>query len=51
MDIHITTMYSFYDSLILASAQRGGCRILYSEDLQNGQTVGSVTILDPFAVG
>ena len=51
MDIHMTTNYSFYDSLILAAAQRGNCRVLYSADLQAGQTVGPVTILNPFAGG
>ena len=49
IDIHTTTGYSFYDSLILAAAQRGNCRILYSEDLQAGQTVGSTTIVNPFS--
>lgn len=50
IDIHITTKYSFYDSLILAAAQRGNCRILYTEDLQAGQTMGTVTIVNPFTI-
>ena len=40
--------FSFYESLILAGAQNGGCDILYSEDLQGGQQVGSVKIVNPF---
>jgi predicted nucleic acid-binding protein len=45
------TGYSFYDSLILAGALRGGCSVLYSEDLQAGQIVGGVKIVNPFDLG
>jgi predicted nucleic acid-binding protein len=48
LDILQQTGYAFYDALILAGAQRGGAEILYSEDLQSGQQVGSVKILNPF---
>ncbi|MBF0562959.1 MAG: PIN domain-containing protein [Alphaproteobacteria bacterium] len=40
---------SIYDSLIVAAAALAGCRILYSEDMQNGQTIEAVTIRNPFA--
>lgn len=41
--------FSFYDSLILASALEAGCSFLYSEDMQNGQTIAEVlTIKNPF---
>jgi predicted nucleic acid-binding protein len=39
---------SWYDSLIVAAAQHGGCKILYSEDLQHGQQFGAVTVKNPF---
>ena len=39
---------SWYDSLIVAAAQHGGCTALYSEDLQHGQQFGSLTVRDPF---
>lgn len=42
------TRYSFYDSLIIAAAIRGGCDILYSEDLQDGQEVHGVKIINPY---
>jgi predicted nucleic acid-binding protein len=48
LEIQAETRYSFYDSLILASAIRGGCEILYSEDLQDGQQVRGVRIVNPF---
>ena len=40
--------FRFYDSLILASARQAGCRVVYSEDLQHGQTVDGVEIRNPF---
>lgn len=43
--------YSYYDSLILASAERHGCRLVISEDMQSGQVLESgVRILNPFSV-
>jgi predicted nucleic acid-binding protein len=39
---------SWYDSLIVSAAQQGGCAVLYSEDLQDGQQFGSVTVRNPF---
>ena len=40
--------YSFYDSLIIAAALEAGCNILFSEDLQHGQEIERMTILNPF---
>jgi predicted nucleic acid-binding protein len=39
----------WYDSLIVASAMEGKCDVLYSEDFQNGQQFGPLTISNPFA--
>jgi predicted nucleic acid-binding protein len=39
---------AWYDSLIIASAIEGRCDVLYSEDLQDGQQIGTVTIRNPF---
>ncbi len=39
----------WYDSLIVASAIEGQCDILYSEDFQDGQRLGGLTISNPFA--
>jgi predicted nucleic acid-binding protein len=38
-----------WDGLILAAAQKAGCETLYSEDLQDGQSYGGITVVDPFA--
>jgi predicted nucleic acid-binding protein len=44
--------YSYYDSLILASAFESGCNILYSEDMQHGQVIEKkLKIVNPFNNG
>jgi predicted nucleic acid-binding protein len=40
--------YSWYDSLIIASAISGECETLYSEDFQDGQRIANLTISNPF---
>jgi len=39
---------SYWDALILASAERSGCRWLLSEDFQDGRKYGPVQVVDPF---
>jgi predicted nucleic acid-binding protein len=41
--------YSFYDSLILASAIESGCDTVLTEDMQDGHVIGPVTIRNPFS--
>jgi len=48
LDILQKTGYSFYDSLIMAGALRGGCTILYSEDLHAGHQVDKLKVVNPF---
>jgi predicted nucleic acid-binding protein len=43
--------FQFYDSLIVAAALKVGAEILYIEDLQDGQKIGSLTIRNPFLAG
>ncbi|MFZ0633325.1 MAG: PIN domain-containing protein [Acidobacteriaceae bacterium] len=40
--------YHIYDSLVLAAAMKADCRILYSEDMQDGQSIGKLRIRNPF---
>ena len=40
--------FHFYDSMIVAAAMQSGCSILYSEDMQHGQTIGHLTVHNPF---
>lgn len=41
--------FSFYDSLIVASALQAGCKTLLTEDLQAGRRIDSLVIVNPFA--
>jgi predicted nucleic acid-binding protein len=40
--------FSFWDSLIFASAMASGASILYSEDMHNGLKIQGVKIVNPF---
>ena len=46
--IHGRYGFSFYDSLIIAAALEANCTRLYSEDMQHGQRIERLTILNPF---
>jgi len=38
----------FWDAQIVAAARAAGCRYLLTEDLQSGQDLAGVTVVDPF---
>lgn len=38
-----------WDAVVLAVASQSGCRLLLSEDLQDGFTFAGVTVVNPFA--
>lgn len=42
---------SWWDSLVVAAAQLQACTVLLTEDLQEGCTYGTVTVLNPFKTG
>jgi predicted nucleic acid-binding protein len=46
--LHERYRLSWYDSLIIAAALEAECGVLYSEDLQHGQTFGHLRIDNPF---
>lgn len=39
---------SYWDGLVVAAAQAAGCRLLLSEDLSDGQAIGTVRVENPF---
>jgi predicted nucleic acid-binding protein len=49
-ELAATHHFSFWDGVVLASAAEGGCRLLLTEDLQEGFTWNSVTVTNPFGV-
>jgi len=40
--------FSWYEALIVATAQEAGCSVLYSEDMQDGRRIGELKIENPF---
>jgi predicted nucleic acid-binding protein len=48
LKIAADSRYNIYDALILAAAIDAGCDTVYSEDMQDGQKIGPVTIRNPF---
>ena len=42
-------LLSWWDALIVAAAQSSGCVALLTEDLQHGQALGEVRVVNPFA--
>lgn len=48
--VEIAARYGFhvYDSMIVAAALDAGCTTLFTEDLQDGQRIGTLTIRNPF---
>lgn len=41
--------FSYYDSLILASALEGDCNVIFTEDMNDSQVINnSLTIINPF---
>ena len=44
----INLQFSFWDALIVEAAISGGASILYTEDLQHGQIIDNLKILNPF---
>lgn len=40
--------FSWWDALIVSAAQVGGCRYLLSEDFQEHQSIGDLTVMNPF---
>lgn len=43
--------FGFWDSLIVAAAWRADCRHLLTEDLQDGQDLNGLLVVDPFRQG
>ena len=49
MDLSVTHKLATWDAVILSSAAEAGCRLLLSEDMQDGFTWRGVTVTNPFA--
>ena len=47
LDIEVRYKISFWDALVVQAADSSRATILYSEDLSDGQTYGSVRVINP----
>lgn len=48
-DLATDHRFGIWGAVILSAASQAGCRLLLSEDLQDGFTWGGVTVVNPFA--
>jgi predicted nucleic acid-binding protein len=48
VDVHFVYGYSFYDSLILATAVSAGCQTIYTEDMAHNQAILGLKLVNPF---
>lgn len=48
VDCMATNKVSFWDSLMIVSAERAKCKVIYTEDLNHGQIIRGVQIMNPF---
>lgn len=48
VEISNNHVLKIYDANVIAAAELTGCDVLYTEDLNDGQRIGRVTIVNPF---
>jgi predicted nucleic acid-binding protein len=48
INLHRDHQFSIWDALIVRAALISDCEILYTEDMQNGQRIDGLTIVNPF---
>ncbi len=48
LEIKASFGLSYWDSLIIAAAERASCPVVFSEDLNDGQQYGTVAVVNPF---
>ena len=48
IDLHRLHGFSFWDALIVRAAKQAGCRMVFSENMQDAREVDGVLIVNPF---
>jgi len=51
LDLEARFQISFWDALVVQAAHASGAEVLYSEDLSEGQTYGTVRVINPLRAG
>ena len=47
IDLHRLHSLSFWDALVVRSAKQAGCKVLFSEDMQDHREIDGVRIVNP----
>jgi predicted nucleic acid-binding protein len=50
IETHKRYQISYWDSLIVSAAERAGCTMIYSEDLNDGQIYHNIQVCNPFNI-
>jgi predicted nucleic acid-binding protein len=48
IDLHRLHGFSFWDALVLRAAKQSGCRVVFSEGMQEAREIDGVHIVNPF---
>ena len=48
IDLHRLHGFSFWDGLVVRAAKQAGCRVIFTEDMQNAREIDGVRIVNPF---
>ncbi len=51
VELSASATLSFWDALVVVAAARSGAKRVYTEDLQDGQTILGVEVVNPFGRG
>jgi predicted nucleic acid-binding protein len=49
LDLHQTRNLAFFDAMVIASAQTAGCSAVLSENMNAGEMINGVKIVNPFS--
>jgi predicted nucleic acid-binding protein len=50
IDLSVQSRISFWDAMLVRSASRMGCNVLWTEDLTHGQVIADVEVRNPFLI-
>ena len=48
VDLHRLHGFSFWDALVVRAAKQSGCRVVFSENMQEAREIDGVHIVNPF---
>jgi predicted nucleic acid-binding protein len=51
MQMRAANRFSFWDAMLVATAEEDGCRVFISEDMHDGARLGAIVVRTPFSDG